>query len=111
MMEWLVTYALPTVKQSTYISYESYIRLHINPELGDIKLTRLTLEQTQRFFNKKSFGTKNEKGLSPKSLKNIYNMFHAAINQAIINQRLIHNPFTWCQITKARKERNASIDI
>ena len=32
LREWLVTYALPTVKQSTYISYEGYVRNHLTPE-------------------------------------------------------------------------------
>lgn len=103
MNEWLVTYALPSVKQSTYISYESYIRLHINPELGDIKLTALTLEQVQRFFNKKFAGEKGKKGLSPKSLKNIYNMFHEAINQAIVNQKMIRNPLLGVKLPKQQQ--------
>lgn len=103
MNEWLVTYALPSVKQSTYISYESYIRLHINPELGDIKLTALTLEQVQRFFNKKFAGEKGKKGLSPKSLKNIFNMFHEAINQAIVNQKMIRNPLLGVKLPKQQQ--------
>lgn len=103
MNEWLVTYALPSVKQSTYISYESYIRLHINPELGDIKLTALTLEQVQRFFNKKFAGEKGKKGLSPKSLKNIYNMFHEAINQATVNQKMIRNPLLGVKLPKQQQ--------
>ena len=103
MKEWLTTYALPSVKQSTYISYESYIRLHINPELGDIKLTALTLEQVQRFFNKKATGSKGKKGLAPKSLKNIYNMFHEAIDQAIINQKMIRNPLLGVKLPKLQQ--------
>jgi hypothetical protein len=59
---------LPTVKQSTYISYESYVRLHLEPALGTSKLTALTIEQLRRFFNQK------KQTLSPKSLRNIYNM-------------------------------------
>ncbi len=98
--EWLVTYAFPTVKQSTYISYESYVRLHINPELGNTKLTALTLEQIQRFFNKKSRGTASSKGLSPKSIKNIYNMFHAAMDQAVINLKIIRNPLLGVKLPK-----------
>ena len=37
--EWLPfcleTYMRPTLKQSTYLSYESYIRVHLNPALGN----------------------------------------------------------------------------
>ena len=62
MREWLPTYALPNVKQSTYISYESYARLHLEPTLGSHKLTELTIEKFQRLFNDK------KKELSAKSL-------------------------------------------
>lgn len=51
MKTWLVTYALPSVKQSTYVSYEGYVRLHINPAWGNILLVALTTEQLQKFFN------------------------------------------------------------
>lgn len=43
LREWLITYSLPTVKQSTYISYESYVRLHLEPALGTSKLTALLI--------------------------------------------------------------------
>ena len=40
--EWLPfcleTYMRPTLKQSTYLSYESDIRVHLNPALGNIQL-------------------------------------------------------------------------
>ncbi|MFQ8953218.1 MAG: hypothetical protein ACLR56_09565 [Oscillospiraceae bacterium] len=46
---WLITYALPTVKQSTYVSYEGYIRIHLLPELGETMLTALNREQINAF--------------------------------------------------------------
>ena len=105
LKEWLVTYALPTVKQSTYISYEGYVRNHLEPELGSTRLTALTTEQIQRFFNKKYRGTKDTKGLSPKTLKNMYNMFNATLEQAVINNRLIRNPLRGVKLpTVTRKE-------
>ena len=73
MFVYKMNHALPTVKQSTYISYESYVRLHLEPELGTTKLTTLTIEQLQRFFNQK------KQSLSPKSLRNIYNMLHKSV--------------------------------
>ncbi len=108
LKEWLVTYALPTVKQSTYISYEGYVRIHLEPELGSIKLTALTTEQIQRFFNKKHRGYQGKKGLSPKTLKNMYNMFNAALDQAVINNRLIRNPLRGVKLPSVTKKE---IDI
>ena len=92
LREWLSTYALPTIKQSSYISYESYARLHLEPALGSTKLSTLSIEQLQRFFNEKQKSDADHTSLSPKSLRNIYNMFHACLDQAIINGHLTHNP-------------------
>ena len=108
LKEWLVTYALPTVKQSTYISYEGYVRIHLEPELGNVKLTALTTEQIQRFFNKKCRGCQGKKGLSPKTLKNMYNMFNATLEQAVINNRLIRNPLRGVKLPSVTKKE---IDI
>ena len=108
LKEWLVTYALPTVKQSTYISYEGYVRIHLEPELGNVKLTALTTEQIQRFFNKKYRGYQGKKGLSPKTLKNMYNMFNATLEQAVINNRLIRNPLRGVKLPSVTKKE---IDI
>lgn len=108
LREWLVTYALPTVKQSTYISYEGYVRIHLEPELGHIKLTSLTTEEIQRFFNKKYRGYQGAKGLSPKTLKNMYNMFNSTLEQAVINNRLIRNPLRGVKLPSATKKE---IDI
>lgn len=104
LKEWLVTYALPTVKQSTYISYEGYVRIHLEPELGNVKLTALTTEQIQRFFNKKYRGYQGKKGLSPKTLKNMYNMFNATLEQAVINNRLIRNPLRGVKLPSVTKK-------
>lgn len=98
LKEWLEIYALPTVKQSTYVSYESYARLHLTPELGTIKLASLSIEQLQRFFNKK------QKSLSPKSLRNIYNMLHICIEQAVINGYLLHNPLSGVKLPPIPKK-------
>lgn len=104
LREWLVTYAFPTVKQSTYVSYEGYVRIHLIPELGDVKLTALTREQLQRFFNKKYAGSKKKKGLAPKTLKNIYNMLNEALEQAIINERLYRNLLHGIKLPQKKKE-------
>jgi integrase len=103
--EWLVTYALPTVKQSTYISYESYARLHLEPSLGNQKLTAMTIEKLQRFFNQK------RKELAPKSLRNIYNMLHNCLGQAVINGYLIRNPVLGVKLPSVAKKEIAILSV
>ena len=68
MNQWLETYARPTVKLSTYCSYEMLIRVHIKPALGEIPLTQLDPVTLQEFFNQKhsSGKTTGDGGLSPK---------------------------------------------
>jgi Phage integrase, N-terminal SAM-like domain len=40
--EWLPTQRPPTLEESTYASYERYVRLHVVPYVGGILLQRLT---------------------------------------------------------------------
>jgi integrase len=95
LTDWLKQYVLTTVKQSTYASYANYVNTHIVPEIGKIKLHSLSPEHLQHFFNGKKKGGRmdgKEGGLSLKTLRNIYNMLHAAFDQAILNRKLNFNP-------------------
>ena len=44
--QWLDA-AQPTVRHTTYVRYEEYVRLHINPIIGRLRLNRLTPQQIQ----------------------------------------------------------------
>ena len=107
LRDWLELYALPTVKRSTYISYEGYVRLHLVPELGQVKLTSLSTEDLQRFFKKKS-GSGTKGGLAPKTLRNIYNMLHAALDQAVIDRKIIRNPILGVKLPRSKPKKCAS---
>ena len=67
-------------------------------------LTALNREQIQRFFNKKSAGSPDKKGLSPKSLKNIYNMLNSTLEQAVTNEKIIRNPLRGIKLPKIVKK-------
>ena len=45
---WLEHYAKPVMRATTYNNYETLIRLHIKPYIGEVKLNRLTTLQIQR---------------------------------------------------------------
>ena len=90
---WLTTYAYIKVRASTYASYQAYINNHIAPYIGGVKLQKLTTEQLQLFFNEKSKNGRldGKGGLSPKTIRNLYNMLHEALQQAVTNKYLSVN--------------------
>ena len=90
---WLTTYAYIKVRASTYASYQAYINNHIAPYIGGVKLQKLTTEQLQLFFNEKAKNGRldGKGGLSPKTIRNLYNMLHEALQQAVTNKYLSVN--------------------
>lgn len=77
MTRWLADVALPNLRPSTYKSYESYIRLHIIPELGRYQLSALTPQHVQAFLNGRT-----KAGLSPRSVQYIRAILRRALGQA-----------------------------
>ncbi len=116
--EWLEVYAKPSVKLSTYGSYEGYIRNHIKPEIGKVKLSALRADILQKFINQKLKNGRCDKvkdvntnklvikkgGLSEKTIKNMYNMIHSALKQAYKNGLVNQNVSEL--ITLPKQKRN-----
>lgn len=105
---WLETYAKPSIKLSTYTSYETYIRGHIAPYFTNLKLKDLNPKILQDFLNTKLTGGRldnKEGGLSDKTLKNLYNMIHASLKQAYMNELIKKNICDFIKVPKvSRKE-------
>jgi integrase len=75
---WMAETQAPKLRPSTIKSYESYIRLHIVPALGDTTLGDLTAQDVQRFLNGCT-----KSGLSPRTVQYIRAILRAALNQAL----------------------------
>lgn len=76
-----------TLKEKTYITYEAYLRLHIRPELGKVRLINLQSQQIQRLYTRKL-----ESGLSAKTVHHIHGTLRRVLNEAV-KWGLIHkNP-------------------
>ena len=50
LLQWLKSYALVSVRPSTYVSYEGYIHNHIIPNLGDIPIQQVNPTIIQNFY-------------------------------------------------------------
>ena len=106
MDQWLETYARPVIKLSTYTSYETYIRGHVKPEIGSLYINRLTTLDLQKFFNERAAegNLKGDGGLSPKTLRNLRNMFHLALEQAVREHILPYNPIDGVRLPRDHKK-------
>ena len=75
---WLENTARPSVRASTYESYSGVVRHHLIPDLGRIRLSRLTPDEVQEMLNRKL-----EAGLSPRRVDYLRGILHRALNQAL----------------------------
>lgn len=113
--DWLTTFIYPTVRKSTYASYEDYLYNHIIPALGKKRMVDLNKRILQEFFNEKAESGRldGKGGLSAKSLSNLYNLMHYAFESAIQEDPpiLMRNPLAGVRLAKgmAREMRVLSL--
>ena len=67
-----------SLRPRTYESHAGYVRNHIKPELGHLKLTSLRPDQVQAFYTKKL----NE-GLAKRTVQYMHAILHKALKQAM----------------------------
>ena len=87
------------IKDSTKATYMQDIRLHINPYIGEIKMSKLTPVIVQRLYNQAV-----ARGLSPKSIKNTHGILHKALVQAVKIGYLDRNVCDSCELPAIRKK-------
>jgi integrase len=78
MESYMETVAKNTLRPSTQEMYWLYIRLHINPSLGKIKLKDLGPHHLQRFYSQKI-----EEGLSKRTVQILHATIRRILNQAV----------------------------
>jgi len=88
---------LGDIKPSTAHLYRETVRLYLKPALGATKLESLTLHDIQHVYN--TLG----KRLSPKSVKNIHGVLHAALDAAVSAEYIPRNPTKGVKLPKREK--------
>ena len=113
LIDWLHNYAHITVRPSTYISYEGYIYNHIIPCIGDLPIQKLTPPLVQNFYNDRYLNgrTDGKGGLSSKTLHNMHNMFHQAMEQAKNNGLIMQNPTENVILPKSPKKEMRVLSV
>lgn len=86
LTRWLEGSARLSVRPMTYISYEAIVRRHLVPELGQIRLSRLTPGEVQAMMNRKL-----AQGLSARRVDYLRSVLRRALNDAMRFGLIGHN--------------------
>lgn len=66
------------LRPSSYRRYGDYVRVHLTPALGAVRLAKLTPQHVQTFLTRKL-----AEGLSPTTVRSIHGAFHRALEDAL----------------------------
>jgi integrase len=76
--QWLIT-VRPTLRPSTYASYEGIVRLHLVPEIGRVTLEKLSVEHVAGLTAHKQA----DRRLSPTTVRYVLLILRNALNKAV----------------------------
>lgn len=106
--EWLKDYGEPTLRHSTYVTYEGYFNKHIAEHaIARKPIGELSGKMLQKFFTEKGdTGGRldGEGGLSPKTLRNMRNALNVALKQAVFDGLIPVNPLQGVRLPKDKKK-------
>jgi integrase len=101
---WLEGSVKGSVWHTTHRDYAGHVRNHIAPELGRLKLAKLTSAHVQALYRKKL-----DSGLSPRTVNYIHATLHKALEQAV-KWRLVPYNVSDAAV-KPRQERRETLAL
>lgn len=107
LQKWMDEYMMFSVKEQTWKSYESVIRLHIIPNLGNKKVASLTTSVVQKFYNKLL-----SEGKSGSLVRDAHLILHQAMDVAVKENLIAKNPTSGAKTPKVEyKPKNILNEI
>lgn len=107
MQKWMDEYMMFSIREQTWKSYESVIRLHIIPNLGNKKVASLTTSTVQKFYNKLL-----SEGKSGSLVRDVHLILHQAMDVAVKENLIAKNPTSRTKIPKVEyKPKNILNEI
>lgn len=110
--EWIELHKA-NIAETTYDLYKMYIKKHIKPKIGDIKLSAILPMTLQKFYNEKlqpgpdivlKNGTvKKGKALKNKTVRKFHILLREALENAKLNNLILNNPADNVQPPKSEK--------
>lgn len=104
LREWLDTAVKARVKPRTLEFYREQVRLYVAPDLGPIRLDRLSTMQVQRWVNGLL-----DRGLSSRTVRAAFGTLHAALRQAVRWRVLSATPTEFVELPKQARSRELAV--
>ena len=109
---WYEIYSKPNLRESTQERYWNHISYHIIPEIGHIKLRKLTGRDIQIMYNNvrdhgrvlKGPNDKRDKSLSASYIHSLHRMLKMCLERAVREELLIRNPCDNVVLPKVERE-------
>lgn len=101
--QWFTKFGSVAIRDSTKMNYLGYLRHIQRHKVKDVKLKNLTADNLQEFIcylqNAGQMDTP-EQMLSAKTIRNIMNMIHKALEHAVGRQLIYHNPADYVELPR-----------
>jgi integrase len=92
LTEWMKSYGISNLRQTTYGVYDTYIRVHIIPSIGEMPIAKIKAHHLQRLYAQKLIdGRKDGKGLAPATVGTIHKIISRALSMAVKWELLARN--------------------
>jgi integrase len=108
---WYENFIRPNLRETTRNQYESFIRYHIKPYVGEISLAKLSALDLQKLYNKlKTSGriqtdhSLTNPGKSAKTVRSIHMMLSSCLAKAVNERLILSNPAHGCSIPPKEKQ-------
>ena len=119
MEVWFEDYAKIKVRPSSHQTYRGYIDNHINPNIGDIPLEKLTSLDLQKLYKKlltkgrvdRLEAKEQPKGLSAKTVRNIHQILSSALKLAQEQRIILTNPAEGCALLKVEHREMKTLPV
>ena len=103
---WLNQYKKNNLKPTTFDQYESVIRVHLKPNLGNLKIVDLKPEHLQNLYNDLI-----EQGLSARTVKVINTILHASLKKALKSGMIYRNVCEAVELPKGPKREQRVLTL
>lgn len=102
---WLDQYC-QSIKPGTLVQYRGYVKNHIIPAIGHVRLCNLQPHHVQKMVNELSGHGKGKTEISYKTRKNVHGCLSAALGKAVEIKYIAENPATGCSIPRDNDAQN-----